>query len=99
MLASELFEDTGNHRLTRLLDALNSLCGVTINFTDNDDETLKSVMEEFISVKQQIVRESQFNNYHVDPEYTKACLIAEAIRIYLREIAPKRIRRRRQKTS
>ncbi len=44
--------------------------------------------------KDDIVNESQFNSYNTNPDYAKHTLILEAVRLYLAEIAPKRMRKK-----
>lgn len=83
-----------NFRLNKLLHTLNAVYGVTIDFDGNDDSTLEEVMESCKETKNAILREHGFNTYNRNEEYTKATLIMEAIKIYLVEIAPKRIRRK-----
>ena len=61
------------------------------SMTDADIEFVKDNSE---YTKDDIVNESQFNSYHTNPEYTKHTLILEAVRLYLTEIAPKRLRRK-----
>lgn len=83
-----------NYRLNKLLHTLNAVYGVKIDFDGNDDATLQQVMESYGEKKSAILRECGFNSYNGNEEYTKATLIMEAIKIYLVEIAPKRIRRK-----
>jgi hypothetical protein len=95
MVIDEL-NTSSNYRLSRLLGLLESLYGLTIDFDAAvSTAELKSVAESYGEVRSQIIRESAFNSYSQNPEYIKAVLIQEAIQIFLSEVAPKRIKRRK----
>ncbi len=79
-------------KINPLVEKLSSQYDVALNF-DYSEADLKSIMEYYDSKKNFIsfLKEStDIDKY----EYTKAFLIREAIRMYLREIAPKRIKRK-----
>lgn len=98
MVIEEL--DTGAFKLTRILQVLESKFDIRLNFDAVKSRAeLQSIYEEFGAVRSQIIRESQFNSYNQDPEYTKACLIQEAIQIFLSEVAPKRRQGRVKKSA
>jgi hypothetical protein len=87
-----------HYRLSKILNLLETMYGITIDFDGAvSGEELAQVYEEFGSVRAQIISEAHHNSYNQNPEYTKAVLIQEAIRIFLSEVAPKR--RRRKKNS
>jgi hypothetical protein len=92
-------ETSSDYRLSRLIRVLESVYGLTIDFEAASSRAeLKSIYEEYGHVKTKIISESAFNSYYQDIEYTKACIIQEAIIIFLSEVAPKR-RPRRAKNS
>ena len=84
-----------NRRLQQIQNTLKKLHNLEIDFANSSDRDLQEAYEAAVAEKDRIISESQFNNYHRSAEYTQNILIMEAIRIYLREIAPKRIRRRK----
>lgn len=93
MVIDEL-NTSSSYRLSRILNVLESIYGLTIDFSAaNNHAELQSVYEEYGAVRSKIIRESQFNSYNQDPDYTKAVLIQEAIHIFLSEVAPKRTKR------
>lgn len=86
-------------RLKRIIRVLETLHGVTINFEAASSRAeLKSIYEEYGAVRSSIMESASYNSYFQDADYTKACLIQEAIAIFLSEVAPKR-RPRRTKNS
>jgi hypothetical protein len=85
---------SASYRLTRVLNLLESLFGVTIDFQSaRSTAELKSLYEACGLERSRIIAESSYNSYSQDPAYTKAILIQEAIQIFLSEVAPKRIKR------
>ena len=94
-----IVDDLGNstpYQLSRVLSVLESLYGVTIDFDAADDAgQLEQVYESYGALRKQIISEAHYNSYHANPDYAKACLIQEAIRIFLSEVAPKRRRSKR----
>lgn len=86
-------------RLQRIIRVLETLHGVTIDFSAAKSRAeLKSIYEEYGVVRSQIMESSEYNTTFQNADYTKACLIQEAIAIFLSEVAPKR-RNRRTKNS
>lgn len=86
-------------RLKRIIQVLESLHGVTIDFDAVSSRAeLKSIYDEYGMIRSRIVETASYNSYFQDADYTKACLIQEAIAIFLSEVAPKR-RPRRTKNS
>lgn len=93
MVIDELNTST-KYRLSRVLNVLESLYGITIDFDAADSLAhLHSIYEMYGLERSRIIKESAFNSYNTDPAYTKAVLIQEAISIFLSEVAPKRIKR------
>ena len=84
-----------NFRLSRLIRVLEHLYDLTLDFNSvNNTADLESIYEEYGLVRLQIIHESRHNTYNQNPDYTKACLIQEAIHMYLSEVAPKRRNRK-----
>lgn len=89
-----------SYRLSRILGVLESLHNITIDFDSaKNTAELKSVYEAYGLERSRIIRESSFNSYYSNPNYTKAVLIQEAIHIFLSEVAPKRIKKNKKKSS
>ncbi len=90
MVVDEL-DVSAEYRLSRICSLLESVYEVTLDFAAVKRKAdLVSIYEKYNIVRQRIVRETQYNTYNQNPEYAKACLIQEAICIFLSEIAPKR---------
>ncbi|NBT42893.1 MAG: hypothetical protein EBT20_20990, partial [Alphaproteobacteria bacterium] len=77
----------GYSRLNQILHTLKHVH--QFEFDSHDGDQLQETQQHYLHVQQQIVETSAFNTYHVNPEYAKAALITEAIKMLL-EIAPKR---------
>lgn len=87
------------YRLSKVLGLLETLYGITIDFNAaNDVAELNSIYEAYGLERSRIIRESAFNSCYSDPDYTKAVLIQEAIRIFLSEVQPKRLKRTKRKS-
>lgn len=84
-----------NRKLDRIQKTLSKMYGVKIDFENVNEADLREAFAAAQTENARIIAETQFNNYHLDPLYTKHTLIMEAIRMYLREIAPKRIVRKK----
>lgn len=91
------FETTNEVRLNQILHTLKSVYDVHIKI-DLDSPTAESMIMEckssWESTRDRIISESSFNSYQQNPQYTKAMLILEAMRIMITEIAPRRRRRK-----
>ena len=99
MVIDEL-NTSASYRLSRVLNVLESLYGVTINFEGAESlAQLQSIYEVYGLERSRIIKESTYNSYNNDPTYTKAVLIQEAIHIFLSEVAPKRIKRSKKTSS
>jgi hypothetical protein len=93
MVISEL-NTSASYRLSKVLNLLESLYGLTIDFDAAESlAQLQSIYEMYGLERSKIIKESSHNSYNNDPAYTKAVLIQEAIHIFLSEVAPKRIKR------
>jgi len=77
----------GYSRLHQILHTLKHVH--QFEFDSHDGDQLQETQQHYLHVQQQIVETSTFNTYHTNPEYAKAALITEAIKMLL-EIAPKR---------
>lgn len=77
-------------KIARLLKILESTYGVTVDFSAPIGDLI-AVHDE---CKDYTTRMFENSNIGTDPEYNKAFLIQESIRMFLREIAPKRINRK-----
>lgn len=93
MVINEL-ENSSHYKLSKLLGLLETMYGVTIDFTAAQAPgELELVYEEFGRLRSEIISEARHNSYNSNPDYAKACLIQEAIRLFLSEVAPKRRRK------
>jgi len=84
-----------NTRIKQFNDLLEQLYCLTIDFTASD-EHLRTVFEHYSERKSLYLKEHAYDAS--SPEFNKIVLITEAIRIYLKEIAPKRIKKSRRNT-
>lgn len=78
---------TGSNRLNQIMHTLKHVH--RFELSAHERLNLAETQQHYESVKQQIVENSAFNSYHTNPEYTKAALITEAVKL-LKEIAPSR---------
>lgn len=89
------FESTTDIKLQQILSTLRHVHGINLNFdinTVDGERALLECQQEYEAKKDNIVKESAFNSYQQNPEYIKTMLILEAVRVILKEIAPKRRR-------
>jgi hypothetical protein len=89
------FKPLGIQHLTKIEGLLNQLYGIRIDW-DSPDSHLESVLNNYEDRKALVVSEGY--TAMTGPEYGKAVLISEAIRTYLREIAPLRRKTTRRVT-
>jgi len=82
-------------RLKQFNDLLEQLYGLKIDFNASE-EHLRSVLEHYTDRKSMYLKENTYGAR--SSEFNKIVLITEAIRIYLKEIAPKRIKKSRRNT-
>ena len=64
--------------------------GYTINMGSVDSEKVNSTLKKVLARQAQIANETNVKDYHKIPEYNKTVMVAEALKILLKEIAPKR---------
>ena len=79
--------NTPENKLRQLLETLKSRYGFDLSTASLT--RLNALAEKYDSVKKRIVAESSFNSYSSNPEYARAVLILEAVRLLI-EVAPKR---------
>ena len=91
MLVHDLDTSAG-FKLGRINNLLEQAFGLRIDF-DSTDEHLSQVYEHYRQMRTALIKEHGIAGLQSNPQYTKAVLISEAVRLYLREIAPKRIRK------
>ena len=91
--------NTAHYRLSKIMEALDTLHGVQLDFTKADFDTLIGVLEDCQSTRQSIVESTSFNTYHENKKFQEVGLIQEAIHIFLSEVAPKRLNRRLKTTT
>lgn len=87
------FKSPADHRLEKLEALLNQLYGLQIDW-NSPVAYLESVLSNYEERKALVLSEGVVAM--TSPEYGKAVLIAEAIRTYLREIAPARRKKNRR---
>ena len=82
----------GDHasQLKKINQYLQENFGYTINMGSVDSEKVNSTLKKVLARQAQIANETNVKDYHKIPEYNKTVMVAEALKILLREIAPKR---------
>ena len=93
------FKSSNGYRLHQVLHTLKSVHNLDLDLSNNSKQQLTAIKETSELIKNDIIGESLFNSYNVNPEYAKHMLILEAVRLYLAEIAPKRSPKRKVKES
>lgn len=86
MILDEI-ESNAHYRLKSILKILREYCDVKIDF--NNDAKLVEMYKEYSSFRKNNLNESLISSYNSD-KILVANLICEAIKIYLKEIRPKR---------
>jgi hypothetical protein len=92
------FETTTDAKLNQLLSTLKNVHGITFDMdlsVPDADKSLLECQKEYENLKNKIIAESKFNSYQQNPDYVKSILILEAINIMLKEIAPRRLKRKK----
>lgn len=87
------FKTSSEQKLAKLAEMLNQMYGIQIDW-ESPEQDLESVLSHYGDKRSAIVAEA--SNVNMNAEYTKSVLITEAIRIYLREIAPVRKKKTRR---
>ena len=77
-------------QLKKINQYLQENFGYTINMESVDSEKVNSTLKKVLARQAQIANETNVKDYHKIPEYNKTVMVAEALKILLREIAPKR---------
>lgn len=95
MIVNE-FENSKAYRLQQIMHTLESVHNVKLDFDSKTIKEIQAIGESCEIVKNSIVKESAFNTALQNPEYTKNMLIFEAVKIYLAEIAPKRMNKKKK---
>lgn len=81
-----------NKKLIKLRDTLQKEFGVDLDiYFGLSESELSQFIKDLENRKKEIIFESDFNSYYQNPEYTRTSLLLEALRVILREIAPKRL--------
>ena len=83
------FGDYAN-QLKRINRYLQENFGYTINMESIDSDRVNSTLKKVLARQAQIANETNVKDYHKIPEYNKTVMVAEALKILLKEIAPKR---------
>ena len=77
-------------QLKRINRYLQENFGYTINMESIDSDRVNSTLKKVLARQSQIANETNVKDYHKIPEYNKTVMVAEALKILLKEIAPKR---------
>jgi|TARA_B110001454_G_scaffold17652_1_gene15964 hypothetical protein len=84
--------ELGDHasQLKKINRYLQENFGYTINMESIDSERVNSTLKKVLARQAQLANETNVKDYHKIPEYNKTVMVAEALKILLKEIAPKR---------
>ena len=83
--------------MSRLLTRISEQFDVDLFPYVSKEEHLRFIFEHYVGKRQHLRGYLGESACHQDGEYTKAYLISEAARLLLREIAPKRNKKRKSK--
>lgn len=98
MELSNLHSLRSDTKIRQLIKSLNEDYGIDIApYFELSESELKLFINDLEVTKKSIVAESDFNSYHTNPRYVRAALLCEAVKMVLKEIAPKRIKRKAKK--
>ncbi len=92
MLVQDIRE-SATAKLTRLNDQLDQLFGLRIDY-DSTNAHLRQVFEHYREMRTALLHYHGIAGLQNNPQYAKAILISEAVRLFLREIAPKRTKQK-----
>ena len=96
MILDDISHLSANYKLSRILNVLQNVHGIEINFAEDVDyDDLQKVYETYADLKRSII-EGAMMNFQANTDYSKSILIMEAIRIYLAEVYPKKRKRNKQ---
>lgn len=87
------FNTPAETKLKKIGDLLEQMFGLRIDW-DTPTSELQTVLDHYIERREHALSENMVINTNHD--YAKSVLITEAIRIYLREIAPAREKKKRR---
>ena len=86
MFFDTVFNDP-KQKLDQLLETIKSSYNIDLSILPYSE--LRMYARKYEGIKNKIISESKYNSYNSDPEYSRAILITEAIKLLI-EIAPKR---------
>lgn len=81
-------------KVATLNESLSARHGVEIDFNSGVDH-LVSVLKHYSKKREHLLVHLGEGAALKHPDYTKAVLISESVRMYLREVAPKRVRKKK----
>ena len=87
--------DRAVRKLAPLNERLARQYGVSIDM-GTDLDHLRYILEHYMAKREVILAEQGEVSAMLDSDYAKAVLISETVRLFLREIAPKRTRKKRK---
>jgi len=82
-----------NKELTNILKVLDEQFNIQLIINENDEnrgDFISEMLSGWENARQRILLEAPYNTYFNDPNYVKATLVCEALRLFLSEIAPVR---------
>lgn len=100
MFLNDFYKIEENKKLNKLIKSLKIDHGVDVVVYESlSTDELVLFLEDLHEKKIQIIKESDFGAYYQDPEYTRTVLLEKVIRMILKEIQPKRLRKKKVKES
>jgi hypothetical protein len=87
--------DLAVRKLTPLNERLARQYGVSIDL-GTDVDHLRYILEHYNAKREVILAQQGDTGAMQNPDYAKAVLISETVRLFLREIAPKRTRKKKR---
>jgi hypothetical protein len=87
--------DLAIRKLTPLNERLARQYGVSLDLATDVDH-LRYILEHYTAKREVILAQKGETAGMQDPDYAKAVLISETVRLFLREIAPKRSRKKKR---
>ena len=98
MFLQDLYDSKIDEKYKKLAAKLFKEYAVDVSIYESFGKAeLTLFLEELEAKKNTIILESGYGDHVSNPEYAKTVLLSEAIRMFLREIAPKRLKRRTKK--
>ena len=80
--------DHGKTKLDKINNYLEETFGFSIKKEDVTSKALRNILLRVRDKQSEIVNESNVNDFHKHPDYAKTIMVAEALAIMLKEIAP-----------